>query len=164
MLASQVVAGWPTWVPVEDGRPGWALVSLPWVPYGGSGWIRLDARVAVVPLWTAVEIDSVQRTVTLAERGRRRVWPARLTRNSLTPRGRSLVLGEATSALGRECSGLLVAAHVLTDVSDGLEQGGAHRWAALIHDTAQPGGVRVPPDALSALLAAAPAGTSVLIN
>lgn len=165
LLSPWVVVDWPTWVPVVDGRPGWALVALPWVPYGGSGWVRLDPRVAVVPSRTAVVIDSVRQTVALVERARVRMWSARVARGSLRPRGRTLVLGEVSSGVGGCGRGLLVAAHVVTDDGDGLAFGGAHRWAALVHDSAGvSGGVFVPLDAMDALLGAAPAGTNVHIR
>ncbi|GAA4413877.1 hypothetical protein GCM10023148_08790 [Actinokineospora soli] len=112
-----------------------------------------------------MEVDSVLSTVTLAERGRRRVWPVRVGRGAVSPGGWTFVLGEVEVGVGVGRRGLLLAAHVLSDEGGGLEGAGAHRWAALVHDSASvSGGLVVPADALEALLAAVPAGTSVSIR
>ncbi|TWP46060.1 hypothetical protein FKR81_37470 [Lentzea tibetensis] len=65
----------PTWVPVVDRRPGWALVLLPSRPHPGgaaaAGWVYLTPSVRLVDTDRRVELDTATGTVTvLAELGR----------------------------------------------------------------------------------------------
>ncbi|WP_258904045.1 hypothetical protein [Actinokineospora sp. UTMC 2448] len=165
-MSPTLLLDWATWVPLLDASPGWGFVALPWVPYGGGGWIQLDARTVAVPQPAHLEIDTRNRTIALVERGRVRHWPVDVRAGAVAPRGRTLVLGEISVPLGGVDRGLLLAAHIRSGDHDaGLEAAGAHRWAVPVHDgVSTSGGVLVPPDAMTELLAAAPAGTVVLIH
>ncbi|MGW5049743.1 hypothetical protein [Actinokineospora sp. NPDC004072] len=127
--------------------------------------MQLDARTVVKPQPAWVEINTRCRTVGLMEPEQVRVWPFEGTRMGFTPWGRTLVLGELSSSLGDLRRGLLLAAHVRGDDDGGLTLAGAHRWAVAVHDSeASDSGLRVSAEAMSALLGAAPAGTTVLIH
>lgn len=64
----------PTWVPVIDRRPGWALVMLPTRPHAGGaaavGWIHLQPAVQLAESDRRVEVDTTTgRVSVLAELG-----------------------------------------------------------------------------------------------
>ena len=65
----------PTWVPLIDRRPGWAMVLLPGnpLPDGASpaGWIHLDANVELTTVGHRIHIDRANGTAAvLTELGR----------------------------------------------------------------------------------------------
>jgi hypothetical protein len=65
----------PTWVPVIDRRPGWALALLPARPHSGgaaaAGWIYLNPTVQLADAGFRIELNAATGTVTvLAELGR----------------------------------------------------------------------------------------------
>ncbi|WP_309116006.1 hypothetical protein [Saccharothrix sp.] len=63
----QVLA--PTWVPVVDRRPGWALVLLPGRPHPGGaapvGWVHLDGDVVLDEVDRRIVIDRGTLTVSV---------------------------------------------------------------------------------------------------
>lgn len=65
----------PTWVPVVDRRPGWALVLLPARPHStgaaAAGWIHLNPTVQLADAGVRIELNAATGVVTvLAELGR----------------------------------------------------------------------------------------------
>lgn len=65
----------PTWVPVVDRRPGWALALLPARPHrsgaAAAGWIYLNPTVQLADAGVRIEINAATGAVTvLAELGR----------------------------------------------------------------------------------------------
>ncbi|MFJ8966992.1 hypothetical protein ACIRG5_47135 [Lentzea sp. NPDC102401] len=65
----------PTWVPVIDRRPGWALALLPAQPHSGgaaaAGWIYLNPTVQLADAGMRIELNATTGAVTvLAELGR----------------------------------------------------------------------------------------------
>lgn len=167
-LPTETAAGLPTWLPIIDRRPGWALVLLPCHRDGAVGWLRLDARIEHVRHRCHIEVDTRERTVTLVRVGDRRTWPAGVGRpNAQTPRGRTFVLGTVTPSRGLVDRALALAAHAPTHLahSAGLAAVGIHTWPGAEDIRPDTGGsVIVPPSAMTVLFACALPGTAVLIR
>lgn len=158
-----------TWLPLVGERAGWVQVLLPSRPARSSGWIRAaDVERAVTPY--VVEVHLGSRTMVLRS-GDATVGTWSVTvgaPDTPTPVGRTFVLGAFRNA-EQTYSPLFFPLGTHSPTLDSFGGGPGtvafHGWPTddTFGTASSNGCVRVPPDALRALLSV-PTGTLVLID